>query len=242
MAESEKQEKQEKPQEKPQQSRDKQPSGKKVRKKKWVGIVTDDLFGKAHLGESLVFTADDLNKRIIEANLMTLTNDMKQQNVNVRFKINTIEGDVAVGSMISYEITPSSIRRLVRKEVERIDTSFVAETKDGVKLRIKPLLITKTGTSASKATMIRKTAMDFIVTQTNQFSYDEFCRQVLGKSMQGQLKANLKKIFPIRVCEIRNFEITTRGVPTKVVPAKAKPEEPKEDLLTDESPEEVISA
>ena len=212
------------------QSREKAPAGKKIKKKKWVGIITDELFGKAHLGESLVFSAEDLQKRIIEANLMTLTNDMKQQNVNVRFQINSFDGDMVVANMISYEITPSSIRRLVRKEVERIDISFVAETKDGIKLRIKPLLIAKTDTSNLKATLLRKAATEFIVAQANQSTYDDFCRMVLGKSLQGQLKVLSKKIFPLKVCEIRNFEITTRGVPVKLVAGKAVPEEPKEEV------------
>ncbi|TAL52095.1 MAG: hypothetical protein EPN86_05455 [Nanoarchaeota archaeon] len=190
-----------------------QEKSRKARKKKWFTITADGLFGNAFLGESLVYAANDLMKRVVTANLMTLTNDVKQQNVSVRLKIDQINGENAVAKIISYEVMPSSIKRMVRKEVERVDASFVAVTNDGVKLRIKPLMITRSATTQSKSRMLRRMSTEFIVSFANKSTFDDFCRAVLGKSLQGQLKIYLKRILPLKAVEIRRFEITTRGTP-----------------------------
>ncbi len=216
--------------------------GKKARKKKWFTLVTDGLFGNAFLGESLVYGSQDLNGRIMAVNLMTLTNDMKQQSHSVRFKINEIREDTAIGSLISYEIMPSSIKRMVRKDVERVDGSFVATTSDGIKLRVKQLLVTKTSTTRSRSKLLRRMSTEFLVSMINKGTYDDFCRGVIGKGLQVQLKAYLKKVFPLKACEIRSFAIVTRGTPLQLtggkieLPAEPKPreertvsDEPKED-------------
>jgi small subunit ribosomal protein S3Ae len=190
---------------------------KKARKKKWFSIVADKLFENAPLGESLLYSADQLNGRVISANLMTLTNDIKAQNVNVKFKINEISGDQAIGSIVSYELMPSSIRRMVRKNVERIDASFVAKTKDEKLVRIKPLLVTKTKTSVNKARLLRRQSIEYIVSQINHSTYEDFARLVLGRGIQTHLRGYLKKSFPLKACEIRSFNLTTTGIPVRLI-------------------------
>jgi len=201
---------------------------KKTRKKKWFTITTDGLFNNAVMGDSLVYSAQDLNGRVIEANLMTLTNDMKQQNINVRLKISEINGDTAISKLISYEMMPSSIKRLVRKEVERIDASFVVLSKDGIKLRIKPIVVTKVSTTKSKSKRIRRMAIEFIVDFTSKITYDEFCRAVIGRGLSAQLRNYLKKVFPLKACEIRSFAITTYGTPLTLSGGLEAPEQKKE--------------
>ncbi len=215
----------------------KEKGAKKQRKKKWFSLVADGIFENAPLGESLVYTADDLKGRVIGVNLMTLTNDMKQQNITVKFMVHEIKGDIAYASLASYEMLASSIKRMVRKDVERVDSSFVVETKDNIKLRVKPLLVARTSTSVNTAKLLRRMSMEFLVSQINNMSYDDFASGVLGKELPAQMRTYLKKVYPLKVCEIRAFTLTTKGVPVKLLGERIKvPEQKKREEQKDEAP------
>ena len=56
-------------------------------KKNWYQIVAPEGFNGAMLGESPVSDVEELKGRTLSVNLMTLTNDMKHQSVNLSFKI-----------------------------------------------------------------------------------------------------------------------------------------------------------
>ncbi|MEK6967717.1 MAG: hypothetical protein AABX51_03745 [Nanoarchaeota archaeon] len=216
-----------------------QEKSKKTKKKKWFTITTDGLFNNAVLGESLVYAAQDLNGRIISANLMTLTDDIKQQNVNVGLRISEINGDTAVATLISYEMLPSSLKRIVRKEVDRVDASFVVMTKDNIKLRIKPILVTRTSTTQSKAKRLRRMATEFIVDFVGKYSYVEFCRGVIGRGIQSQLRGYLKKVYPLKACDIRSFTITTQGTPLTLGGKLEMPVEERKEEQKQEAPAEA---
>jgi len=184
---------------------------KKLKKKKWYPIAAPKLFGDELLGEILVDDPNLILNRVVTTNLMNLTNDMKHQNINIRFRVNKIEDNVAYTELISYEMLPSSIKRLVRRDINKLDESFVCETKDNVLVRIKPFLLTKVATKGSKLKLLRKTLINLISQEIKRLSFDEVIQDVITRKLQNNVKAYLKKIYPLKICEIRYFEIT-KGV------------------------------
>ena len=58
-----------------------------------------------------------------------------------------------------------------------------------------------------------------------------------------QLKAYLKKVYPLKACEIRAFAIVTRGTPLQLTGGKiempVEPEEPKDEEPKQEAPVEA---
>ena len=56
-------------------------------------------------------------------------------------------------------------------------------------------------------------ATEFVVSFAGKATYEDFCRGVLGKGLQAQLRAYLKKVYPMKACDIRSFSITTHGTP-----------------------------
>ena len=200
---------------------------KKLKKKKWYPIAAPKLFQDELLGEILVDEPNLILNRVVTTNLMNLTNDMKHQNINIRFRVNKIEDNVAYTELISYEMLPSSIKRLVRRDINKLDESFVCETKDNVLVRIKPFLLTKVATKGSKLKLLRKTLINLISKEIKRLSFDEVIEDVITRKLQNDVKAYLKKIFPLKVCEIRYFEITT-GV--KPVFVKTVPENIEESV------------
>src|SRR3989338_9743107 len=115
----------------------------KIKKKKWHQIIGPKTFREAVLGETLVAEPQLMLNKTLKINLMNLTHDVKQQNVNIKFQIDEIRGDKAYSRIIGYEVIPATIRRLVRRGKKRVDMSFSCETSDRKSIRIKPMLITK---------------------------------------------------------------------------------------------------
>ena len=62
----------------------------KVKKKRWCQIIGPKIFRDTILGETAVIDPNMLINRALTVNLMTLTNDIKKQNINVSFLINKV--------------------------------------------------------------------------------------------------------------------------------------------------------
>jgi len=165
------------------------------------------IFRAEVLGESYVEDPKELMEKSLSINLMTLTNDVKKQNINMRFMINRTEKDKVFCSVTGIGIIPSSIRRLVRKGRKRVDMSLVARTNDGINVRLKPLLLTRKLTKGSVTKAIQKSAAEFIRQTVPKNSYEQLVQDIVSNRFQLGLKDHLKKIYPLRTCEIRQMLI-----------------------------------
>lgn len=179
----------------------------KVKKKRWVAIAAPKLFEGDVLGESYTTNPNALIGRTITVNLMALTNDVKRQNTNIKFLINGVEGDNAVTELISYSIASSSIKRMVRKGRARIDTSFICFTADNKRVRVKPFLLITTSTKGSAAAALKKQAVEILKKEIKTMQYEDLIKNLIMYNVQRGLRDQLKKIFPIRACEIRELSI-----------------------------------
>lgn len=182
----------------------------KKRKKKWYSILAPKEFNNVSIGESYVDDINLLKGRILKVNLMSVTNDLKKQNINVGFVVDEIKGDHACAKLISYEITPSYIRRLTKKSKTKIDDSFKCISLDKVGLVVKPMIVTKNEVNKSVSTYIRKITREFIIDFLNKKDYNEFIKAVVSNNLQRELKEKLNKVTPILVCVIRVFKIISK--------------------------------
>ncbi|PIN73801.1 hypothetical protein COV22_01385, partial [Candidatus Woesearchaeota archaeon CG10_big_fil_rev_8_21_14_0_10_47_5] len=87
------------------------------KKKKWITILAPKLFGGV-LGESCVTESSEAMSKTVNANLMSLTNDIKHQAINIKFKVTEIVGDKAATEPVSYEFSPAAIKRIVRRDCD----------------------------------------------------------------------------------------------------------------------------
>lgn len=195
----------------------------KIKKKQWYSILAPKQFENAVIGETLVYEPGAMLGKTLSHSLMNLTNDMKRQNVNIRFKVVEVEGDKAKTSIIGYQIVPSSVKRFVRRASEKMDISFTCETADNVFLRINPLVITKSDIKGSIAAKMRGSAVIFLVKAIKKMAYDEFINDLISHKIQGAMRETLNKIYPLRVCEIRYAGIEAREKPQEVQAEAAEP-------------------
>jgi len=197
----------------------------KVKKKKWIEIIAPKVFSEVSLGRTYVGEQKDALNKQMTINLMNLTRDPKKQSINVSFQTTKIVGEKVATVLVKYAMQPTAVRRMVRRSKERIDDSFVVRTKDRVKLRIKPILITRTNASKPVQSAVRKKARQAIANELAKLDFDQFVGAVLRREFQKKIADRVKKIFPVGITEIRMFQV----LPEKKQALKeAVEEKPKE--------------
>jgi small subunit ribosomal protein S3Ae len=177
-------------------------TGKK-KKKLWYSVIASKEFNNVFIGEIPSFDPKSLIGRCVNVNLMTLIGNPKKQNVNIKFRINNVTEKNASTEMISYELSNSYVKRMVRKSRSKLDNSFVLESKDKVRFRVKPFVITKNKVQKSVLSAIRKELMVLLEKNVKENNFGSFINGVLLGKFQNDIKKNLNKIYPIVVFELR---------------------------------------
>ena len=173
-------------------------------KKKWVSIVSSDKnFKDAVIGETLCNNVQELKGKKVEVNLMSLNNDPRSQSIKLIFKIHDIKDDEPVADVIGYELLQSYLKRISRKDVNKIDDSHKYKTKDNIDIVVKLILITKNKTNKSVLSLIRKNLRNFLTEEIKKQDYTVLMNNIFKKGLPKSLRMTLSKVYPIIVCEFR---------------------------------------
>lgn len=189
----------------------------KVVKKKWFKIYAPQILGNAFVGESFVDSQEKLLGKTVTTNLGMLTNKSKNSYVNVKLLCDKLLGKDGAGtSIIDYNMSPSAIKRMVRLRRDRLDASFVCETKDKKYVRVKYMIITVSNTSSLKKTLVRNAARALIAKYVMSMPYEDFANSIIGFAMQNDMRKALSKIYPIKSVDIRQFTLVEKKTFTVV--------------------------
>ncbi|MFH1637956.1 MAG: hypothetical protein ABIB71_06025 [Candidatus Woesearchaeota archaeon] len=175
----------------------------KAQKKKWFNLIASPELGKVLIGETPAFDVGLIKGRVVSVNMMALTREPKKQSVTLKFRVTDVTGSDAQTELIKYELSSVFVKRLVKKARDKIDDSFILETKDKLKVRIKPLLLTRVKTNNKKLTSLRMKARELILGIAQEKSYSELVIMILRGELQRSLRSGLKKIYPLSCSEIR---------------------------------------
>ncbi|MBU0536086.1 MAG: hypothetical protein KKE20_03920 [Nanoarchaeota archaeon] len=211
------------------------------KKKRWHRILAPKIFNEQMIGETPSIDPNILLGRTVSVNLMSLTRDMKKQNINIIFEVKRVMGDTAFTEVKKFEIVPSSIRRFVRRGKQRIDDSFSAMTSNNRKVRIKPLIITKNLVTSSVSNAMRKKAKEMFVSRIRKLSSDILVQDIVSNRLQREIKNDLNKIYPLRICEIRMLvfekeskkEGESAAVEEAAEPAPEAPQKAEKENITE---------
>ena len=217
----------------------------RIKKKKWFPIVTTKDFNELVIGETLATEGKEVMGRHLEVNLMQLTNDLKKQNYYASFVVHDIKNDKAIAKAVGFYVSPSSIKRMVRRGKERVDDSNVFLTADKVKIRVKIFLLAKTKTKSSIAAMLRKQAAAYLNNYISKTPFDRIIKDLISTNLQRNLREYLKKVYPLKSCEIRAVEIAKEGKYKKIeaelmtaAPETKETEKNKEEIVVEAKAEE----
>ncbi len=174
------------------------------KKKKWVPIFASAEFGNQEIGETYIEEAEQAMGRTVESNLMMLTKDPKKQNFNVYFQVTSVKNGQAFTTLREYQIQVAQLKRITKKSKNKLDDSFIYDTKDGKKVTIKPILITKTLTYKTSLQLLRKTNREFLKEHIKNVTGSQVMREVIDGTLQREIKIALKKVTPVINCTIKS--------------------------------------
>src|SRR3989344_6330689 len=169
----------------------------KKKKKKWVTIYASSEFNNIDIGETLVVEQNEVLGKTLEVNLADLTNDIKKQNILLTFAANKIQDQKVVCDIIGYELSPSYVKRVIKRARSKIEDSFLCSTKDDVKVRLKPVILTRSKAKGSILTLLRHKSKDYFVNNVKKQTYNEILADIMSHNLQKGLKEELKKIYPV---------------------------------------------
>ena len=178
----------------------------KKKKKKWVSVYASSMFNNVDIVEKLVVEAPEAIGKVLKVNLADLTQDIKKQNILLTFSASRLQDQRVVCDVTGYELSPSYVKRVIKRAKSKIEDSFLCSTKDEVKVRAKPVILTRSKAKGSILTLLRHKSREYFISNIKKQSYDEILSSIISHNLQKGLKDELKKIYPVSLTELRIFK------------------------------------
>lgn len=172
-------------------------------RKIWYRIVGPKLFGQMEIGETYLASPEGAIGRNLRVNLKDLTGNMKDQNAYVKFTVDGLEGTTLKASASGYELTATSVKRMVRKNTNRLDDYLVFKTNDGRNVVIKTLLVTQRKAQRSVQKQLRQKMKQYLAEEVKNNTFEAVVGNLVSRKTQMTLKKILYKIYPINEAAVR---------------------------------------
>ena len=186
----------------------------KITKKKKKGMKKGFFVAEIPLTSTKVhvygYSPEDLEGNIVK---IDMTKNLRGKNVELKAKLIATDGKL-VGELLSLQILPVYIRRVMRRGVDYVEDSFEIDCKDA-KLRVKPFMITRKRVSRAIRKEIRNVAKKFLENRIKIRDYTEIFSEIMTNKLQKELSLKIKKIYPLGFCEIRTIKIIGKVSPKK---------------------------
>lgn len=174
-------------------------------KKYWVSVQATPEFNNAEIGEIPYSEVKTLPGRVLRTNLYLLTNEPRKQNSEISFKITNSDGKIAHTQIDNYKILNAYIKKVMRSGRDKVDDSFICETKDRVKIKVKPFFITKSKTNKEILSKLRLSIRKNYTEYAKQTDFNKMIKDLVSNFIQREFKQELKKIYPLNLFEIREL-------------------------------------
>jgi len=167
-----------------------------VLKKKNISVEMDLLDSQIDV---LAYNVESLKNKILR---LDMTRKLMGKSLEAIFRIDIV-GGVAKAIPIKLALFQFYLRRLIRKSSSYIEDSFLVDTKN----QKKTFMITRKRVPRTIRNSIRKKANEVIIEFCKGRDYEDFFKAVLSNSIQKDIAAKAKKIYPLAVCEIKSVSV-----------------------------------
>ena len=181
----------------------------KWKSKSWYRIVAPEIFDGVVVGETVSSDPETLLGRVTEISLQDLVGDFSRTHIKVKLKINGIRGGECKTRFIGHEMTTDYIRRMTRRRRSKIEAVFTVRTKEGYKLKVKPLSITSKRINSSVKRSLRKKQHEVIKEMANESRLGEFAEKILFGELAKKLANECKTVYPLKQVEIWKSEVVS---------------------------------
>jgi small subunit ribosomal protein S3Ae len=187
--------------------------------KKWFTAVAPDYLGGKQVFQLVTHNPSDLIGRTISLLLSELTEDPSHTTVKVRFKVVGVNGENAITDFWGYELDRDFVRSLLRKGSSRVDMIFEATTRDGYRMRVTVLAITRYRASQSQKKKMRKAMMNVILGKCSKLNYAQFVQELVFGKIESDLYNEAKKFHRIKLAGVKKMKVLE--APIKLEEVKA---------------------
>lgn len=187
--------------------------------KKWFTVIAPDYLGGKTVCQLVTHDPRDLIGRTISLLLSELTDDPSHTTIKIRFKIIGLNGETAITDFWGCELDRDFIRSLLRKGSSRVDMIFEATTKDGYRMRITVLAITRYKASQLQKKKMRKAMMNVILNKCGKLNYAQFVQELVFGKVESDLYNEVKKFHRIKLAGVKKMKLLE--APIKLEEVKA---------------------
>jgi len=181
----------------------------KWKSKSWYRIVAPEIFDGVVIGETVASDPESLLGRVTEISLQDLAGDFSRTHIKAKFKINGIRGGECKTRFIGHEMTTDYIRRLTRRRRSKIEVVFTVRTKEGFKVKVKPLSITNKRINSSIKRSVRKKQREVVKEMANDSRLGEFAEKMLFGELAKKIANECKTVYPLKQVEIWKSEVVS---------------------------------
>lgn len=183
---------------------------KKVEKwklKKWYVVYAPKVLNETMVGEMPANDEKAAMNRNIVVSLDALTKNPSHAYTNVVLRVTEVEGNIARTKLIEIAQLYSYIRSLVRRYRSIATSVLPVATKDGVRVVIKLLAITRARTTHSRILGIRTEMNDFAANYFRENNFNTAIAAIIEGRFQSELANKLEHITSLNKVEVRKLEI-----------------------------------
>ncbi len=175
----------------------------KIKKKLWYRIIAPQIFGQKEIGETYLSSPEDALGRSMKINLKDLTGNVKDQNIYIDFKVDKIDGSVLKTIVKGYQLAATHVKKMVRKNTDRMDDYFLFKSKDGKEVVIKSIIITSHKTQRSVKKQLRSQLKAFLEKELKENDFVAFVNNLVTRKAQADLRKQLQKVYPLKEATVR---------------------------------------
>ena len=169
------------------------------------------MFNRAKIGETLADEPEKLLGRTIEVTLADLTGDYKYMHIKLRFQIVDHSTSEAYTRFIGHDLTSDFIRRQTRRKRTKMEGVFDTISKDGYRIRIKPMAISDKRIQSSVQYQIRKRMDELVTKMGEEHTFSEIVSLILTsdrtRSLGNGIQRDCKVIYPLKRVDVRRLEV-----------------------------------
>ena len=187
--------------------------GKKVvdkwKLKKWYDVIAPKELEGKKLAEVISSDEKNLINRIVNIPLSNITGKHDRHNLytTVRLRIKGVNGKQALTEVIGHYMSFAYLKSLARRRRSVIHEVVDVQTKDGRKVRLKALLVTKDKVSAIVKKNLRKALREQLIASASKRNYYDLVKAIFDRKLSEEAFKATNPINPVGVIEIKKSEL-----------------------------------
>jgi small subunit ribosomal protein S3Ae len=199
------------------------------RAKLWYRVLAPEMFNMALLGETPTDNPDSLKGRTMEATVQDLTGDFSKMHIKLKFQVHDVRGLDAHTLFIGHDLTSDYVRRQTRRKRSKTDAVVEVTTKDGWRIKVKPMAVSEQRIQSSQETAIRHIMENVMLKAASESTVSEYVKLMVNGDLSKAIADQGKVIVPMKRIEIRKSEVLSFGVVPEISEATVPEQQPSEE-------------